>query len=452
MLQRVATRLSLRKVKKEEKVDKKQQEEEKKEEVGKKEEKEEKTESEVVNNGQQESVLHNDETKVGVKEAANEVPTDAGKVSEKGKKKKTKKKKEENEKDEKCEKEEKGGEEEEKEEGVMQRLKSRLSMRGKKKEKINASDQEKECNGTNKEAEKEEEVEKNGKEKEAKEDPVVEEKKWVSGSKETGEKEPEKEEEKKETEKDEKKKSDSNAFVRMLRKLSFRKKKKGKVNDLDEAGAKGEKVETLSDDKAKSEKRFEERETRPQSLVMSSGRFDIIIIVIIVTIKSEFSIFFITQGFKEKSFISYIAIVNIFIIPSHHYLADHPDDHQASIYTRSLIIIIVIVNTIMIMLMITQATTGTRKTSNPPKNDTFVGDCKRLQACLGFGLGAQVFVSTFFCHHSHCHYLRHYHHHHHHCRQFKLSTAESRESLRTLGSRQDLTQVIEMVTIIMITW
>merc|ERR1712083_914510 len=79
-----------------------------------KEEKEEKTESEVVNNGQQESVLHNDETKVGVKEAANEVPTDAGKVSEKGKKKKTKKKKEENEKDEKCEKEEKGGEEEEK--------------------------------------------------------------------------------------------------------------------------------------------------------------------------------------------------------------------------------------------------------------------------------------------------------------------------------------------------
>ena len=27
-------------------------------------------------------------------------------------------------------------------------------------------------------------------------------------------------------------------------------------------------------------------------------------------------------------------------------------------------------------------------------------------------------------------------------RQFKLSTAESRESLRTLGSRQDLTQVI----------
>merc|ERR1712083_1005386 len=90
---------------------------------------------------------------------------------------------------------------------VMQRLKSRLSMRGKKKEKINAPNQEKECNGTNKEAEKEEEVE-----KKAKEDPVVEEKKWVSGSKETGEKEPEKEEEKeKETEKDEKKKSDSNA-------------------------------------------------------------------------------------------------------------------------------------------------------------------------------------------------------------------------------------------------
>merc|ERR1712203_1104252 len=104
-----------------------------------------KVNDEVVNNGQQESVLHNDETKMGVKEPANEVPTDAGKVSEKGKKKKTKKKKEENEKDEKYEKEEKGGEEEEKEEGVMQRLKSRLSMRGKKKEKINASDQEKEC-------------------------------------------------------------------------------------------------------------------------------------------------------------------------------------------------------------------------------------------------------------------------------------------------------------------
>merc|ERR1712110_366325 len=102
---------------------------------------------------------------------------------------------------------------------------------------MGASDQEKECNGTNKEAEKEE-----------------------------------KEEKKKETEKDEKKKSDSNAFIRMLRKLSFRKKKKGKVNDLDEAGAKGGKVETLSDDRAKSEKRFEERETRPQSLVMSSGR------------------------------------------------------------------------------------------------------------------------------------------------------------------------------------
>jgi len=336
LLQRVATRLSLRKVKKEEKVDKKQ-EEEKKEEVGeKKEEKEEKTESEVVNNGQQESVLHNDETKVGVKEPANEVPTDAGKVSEKGKKKKTKKKKEENEKDEKYEKEEKGGEEEEKEEGVMQRLKSRLSMRGKKKEKINASDQEKECNGTNKEAEKEEKVEKNGKEKEAKEDPVVEEKKWVSGSKETGEKEPEKEEEKKETEKDEKKKSDSNAFIRMLRKLSFRKKKKGKVNDLDEAGAKGEKVETLSDDKAKSEKRFEERETRPQSLVMSSGR-------------------------------------------------PPPAPGRPPIHPR------------------TTPSSATANVSRP------VSD---LDSAL---------------------------------RQFKLSTAESRESLRTLGSRQDLTQVEERV-------
>ena len=36
-------------------------------------------------------------------------------------------------------------------------------------------------------------------------------------------------------------------------------------------------------------------------------------------------------------------------------------------------------------------------------------------------------------------------------RQFKLSTAESRESLRTLGSRQDLTQVMTMVNMIMMT-
>ena len=33
------------------------------------------------------------------------------------------------------------------------------------------------------------------------------------------------------------------------------------------------------------------------------------------------------------------------------------------------------------------------------------------------------------------------------CRQFKLSTAESRESLRTLGSRQDLTQVASSLCI-----
>ena len=35
-------------------------------------------------------------------------------------------------------------------------------------------------------------------------------------------------------------------------------------------------------------------------------------------------------------------------------------------------------------------------------------------------------------------------------RQFKLSTAESRESLRTLGSRQDLTQVMVIMIMIMV--
>merc|ERR1712222_172367 len=139
------------------------------------EEKEMKEESDVVKNGEQESVLHND-TKVGGKETANELPTNGGKVTEKGKKKKAKDAKKEGDNGKESDRNE------EEEEGVMQRLKSRLSMRGKKKDKVtNTSDQQKECNGTNEDAKKEEKVEKK---KEVEEEPVVEEKKWVSGSKE----------------------------------------------------------------------------------------------------------------------------------------------------------------------------------------------------------------------------------------------------------------------------
>jgi len=347
LLQRVATRLSLRKVKKEEGV---------KENVDVKEvEKEvEKEESDVLKNGQQESGLHND-TKVGVgKEPANEVPTNGGKVTEKGKKKKAKdaKKKDENGKEKVDDMKEK----EEEEEGVMQRLKSRLSMRGKKKDKVaNTSDQQKECNGTNEDADKEKKVEKKEKKKDVEEEPVVEEKKWVSGSKEKDAKkveQGEEEKEGKETEKEEKKKSD-NAFLRMLRKLSFRKKKKKKGNAENELGVeegnKGDKEleKTLDEgnngnkgnngDKS-GEKRFEERETRPQSLVMSSGR-----------------------------------------PPTG---PGRPPIHPRTTTTPS---------------------SATANVSRP------VSD---LDSAL---------------------------------RQFKLSTAESRESLRTLGSRQDLTQVEERV-------
>merc|ERR1712032_382053 len=76
LLQRMATRLSLRKVKKEQGVKEKVDGKEEKEE----EEKEMKEESDVVKNGEQESVLHND-TKVGGKETANELPTNGGKVT-----------------------------------------------------------------------------------------------------------------------------------------------------------------------------------------------------------------------------------------------------------------------------------------------------------------------------------------------------------------------------------
>jgi len=335
LLQRVATRLSLRKVKKEEV---------KEEKVDVKEvEKEVKEKSDVVKNGTQESGLHND-TKVGGKEPANELSTDGGKVTEKGKKKKAKgaKKKDDNGKESvdvknKAEKEE--------EEGVMQRLKSRLSMRGKKKEKV-TSEQQKECNGTNEDAEKEEKAEK----KEIEEEPVVEEKKWVSGSKEKEAKKVEQEGEvSKESEKEEKKKSD-NAFLRMLRKLSFRKKKEKKGNTENESGVeegdKGEKEleKTLADGNNGNdgnngvEKRFEERETRPQSLVMSSGR-------------------------------------------------PPPGPGRPPIHPRTT----------------TTPSSATANVSRP------VSD---LDSAL---------------------------------RQFKLSTAESRESLRTLGSRQDLTQVEERV-------
>merc|ERR1712037_268597 len=87
-----------------------------------------KEESDVVKNGTQESGLHNDTKVGGGKEAANELSTDGGKVTEKGKKKKAKGAKK------KDGKESVSGEnegEKEEEEGVMQRLKSRLSMRGK---------------------------------------------------------------------------------------------------------------------------------------------------------------------------------------------------------------------------------------------------------------------------------------------------------------------------------
>jgi len=334
LLQRMATRLSLRKVKKEqgmkpEKVDVKD-EEEKEEEM--------KEESDVEN-GEQESVLHND-TKVGGKEPANELPTNGGKVTEKGKKKKARDAKKEGD-DEK-----ESGDDRNDEEGVMQRLKSRLSMRGKKKDKVtNTSDQQKECNGTNEDTKKEEKAENK---KEVEEEPEVEEKRWVSGSKEKDANKVEQEEEEKEgkeTEKEEKKKSD-NAFLRMLRKLSFRKKKKKGNTENDsgvEEGDKGGKESEKTLDEANTsnklvEKRFEERETRPQSLVMSSGR-------------------------------------------------PPPGPGRPPIHPRTT----------------TTPSSATANVSRP------VSD---LDSAL---------------------------------RQFKLSTAESRESLRTLGSRQDLTQVEERV-------
>merc|ERR1711990_1124755 len=97
---------------------------------------EEKGESDVVKNGEQESSLHNDTKVGGGKEAANELSTDGGKVTEKGKKKKAKgaKKKDDNGKESVDGKNE-GEKEKEEEEGVMQRLKSRLSVRGKKRDK-----------------------------------------------------------------------------------------------------------------------------------------------------------------------------------------------------------------------------------------------------------------------------------------------------------------------------
>merc|ERR1719500_1425715 len=92
----------------------------------------------------------------------------------------------------------------------------------------------------------------------------------------------EEEKEGKETEKEEKKKSD-NAFLRMLRKLSFRKKKKkgntendSGVEEEDKGGKELEKTldkgNTGNNGDKLGEKRFEERESRPQSLVMLSGR------------------------------------------------------------------------------------------------------------------------------------------------------------------------------------
>merc|ERR1719205_456358 len=95
---------------------------------------------------------------------------------------------------------------------MIQRLKSRLSIRGKKSESVNHSQQKeskdvKEDENTAQKKEKEEVVE----------EKVLEEKKWVCGSHE----EKLREEGSKETE---------NAFLRMLRKLSFRKKKDKKEN------------------------------------------------------------------------------------------------------------------------------------------------------------------------------------------------------------------------------
>merc|ERR1712183_251053 len=176
-----------------------------------------------------------------------------------------------------------------------------------------------------------EKAEKKEKKKEVEEEPVVEEKKD------------------KESEKEEKKKSD-NAFLRMLRKLSFRKKKEKKGNTENEScveeGDKGDKEleKTLAEGNNGNngnngvEKRFEERETRPQSLVMSSGR-------------------------------------------------PPPGPGRPPIHPRTT----------------TTPSSATANVSRP------VSD---LDSAL---------------------------------RQFKLSTAESRESLRTLGSRQDLTQVEERV-------
>jgi len=152
----------------------------------------------------------------------------------------------------------------------------------------------------------------------------------------------------KESEKEEKKKSD-NAFLRMLRKLSFRKKKEKKGNTENDSGVeerdKGDKELEKTLDEGNNgnngEKRFEERETRPQSLVMSSGR-------------------------------------------------PPPGPGRPPIHPRTT----------------TTPSSATANVSRP------VSD---LDSAL---------------------------------RQFKLSTAESRESLRTLGSRQDLTQVEERVRVL----
>merc|ERR1719180_425186 len=168
----------------------------------------------------------------------------------------------------------------------------------------------------------------------------MEKKKWVSGSEEKDAKKV-KEGEGEETEKEEKKKSD-NAFLRMLRKLSFRKKKK-KGNTENDSGVEeedkgGKELEKTLDggNTGNNGDRFEEREKRPQSLVMSSGR-------------------------------------------------PPPGPGRPPIHPR------------------TTPSSATANVSRP------VSD---LDSAL---------------------------------RQFKLSTAESRESLRTLGSRQDLTQVEERV-------
>ena len=142
-------------------------------------------------------------------------------------------------------------------------MKSRLSVRGKKSESVNHSQQKesKELKDDEKTAQKKEK-------EDVVEEKVLEEKKWVCGSHE----EKLGEVESKKTEKEEKKKS-GNAFLRMLRKLSFRKKKDKKENvDNDDQGTKSEVINDIS--KAElSEKKFEERETRPQSLVISPGRW-----------------------------------------------------------------------------------------------------------------------------------------------------------------------------------